>query len=556
MHGGTAILAPPELSVDFDPNSDQTGLYQKLHSSHRANACWVQVTPTVRALVFSIYAKTSASSNPQIFGYNDAIFADIFTICALFGSIPLILAGDFQSPPMHYPNAVNYHNSLTYSKDSTFSGHGDFCSSIDGILVNQVASCALQTIDVVQTSDAQHRPVRASFSWPTIWQHEYVHRKFAPLITDSLSKPGLDASHPSNVTAEALWSDHFAAQFDQSSNSDAQWEVLNQFCCDTLISSGAKWGIGPRKLKQFCPGQARTGSALSLKASWMQNALSRLDELFVRLQRPASSLADVHILQRTSQRLYRNLCTLKCPCIWDAKSFPSLVDVFHCRTWVLHQLQNWDFAKKQQRINSWRSRVKASAHSSKKYIYHHLKSKSLDEPVNLVKDSKGNILYQPTEALSEVNLQWDSIFASNVLHEDPMRVLHFVWPYIQHTANPVTLPALTAADLAMTIDSRNPLAAPGLDGWRTTELQLLPKKCLEQIASFFSQLENECGGSIPEVLLRAKQALLNKSGPASPLNKRLITVLSPLLLAYSGTRFRQLQCWQQNTLHPSLYGGI
>lgn len=108
----------------------------------------------------------------------------------------------------------------------------------------------------------------------------------------------------------------------------------------------------------------------------------------------------------------------------------------------------------------------------------------------------------------------------------------------------------------MTIGSRNPLAAPGMDGWRTTELQSLPKKCLEHIALFFSQLENECGGSIPDVLLRAKQALLNKPGPASPLNKRLITVLSPLLLAYSGTRFRQLQRWQQTTLHPSLFGGI
>ena len=75
---------------------------------------------------------------------------------------------------------------LTYSKDSTFSGHGDFCSSIDGILVNQVASCALQSIEVVQTSDSQHRPVRATFSWPTIWQHGYVHQKFAPLVTDSL----------------------------------------------------------------------------------------------------------------------------------------------------------------------------------------------------------------------------------------------------------------------------------------------------------------------------------------------------------------------------------
>ena len=583
MHGGTAILAPPELSFDFDPASDQTGLYSKLYSSHRANACWAQVTPTVRALIFSIYAKTSASSNPQIFGYNDALFADIFTICAQFGSIPIILAGDFQSPPLHYPsisNAVNFHNwfdplttlddlgesirPLTYSKDSTFSGHGDFCSSIDGILVNQVASCAMQSIQVVQTSDSQHRPVRATFSWPTIWQHGFIHQKFAPIVTESLDKPGLDPTHPSNEVADFLWNSRFARLYAHHTNPDQQWNTLNDFCSQTLLSSGAHWGHGPRKrralplfqYKQFCPGQAKSGSALSLRASWLQNALSRLDELFVRLQRPASSIADLHILQRTSKKVCRSLHGLKCPHVWRIPTEPSLLEVALCRKWVQVQLQNWDFCKKQQRINAWRSQIKHSATSTKKYIYHHLKTKSIDEPVNLVTDSSGNILYQPSEALHHVNQQWDTIFASNALHEDPLRVLHFVWPYIQHTATPIVLPELTAADLAMTIGARNPLASPGMDGWRTTELQLLPRKCLEQIAVFFNQLETDCGGSIPDVLLRAKQALLNKPGPASPLNKRLITALSPLLLAYSGTRFRQLQQWQQTTLHPSLFGGI
>lgn len=296
MHGGTAILAPPELSFDFDPSSDLTGLYAKLFASHRANACWVQVTSTVRILVFSIYAKTSASSNPQIFGYNDELFADIFSICAQFGSIPIILAGDFQSPPLHYPsisNAVNFHNwfdplttlddsgesfrPLTYSKDSTFSGHGDFCSSIDGILVNQVASCAMQSIEVVPSSDSQHRPVRAMFSWPTIWQHGFVHQKFAPLVTDSLDKPGLDPLHPTNINAESLWDSRFENSYHQCSSFDSKWNAINQFCCQTLLVSGASWGHGPNKrgelpsfqYKQFCPGQAKSGSALSLRASWL-----------------------------------------------------------------------------------------------------------------------------------------------------------------------------------------------------------------------------------------------------------------------------------------------
>ena len=61
---------------------------------------------------------------------------------------------------------------------------------------------------------------------------------------------------------------------------------------------------------------------------------------------------------------------------------------------------------------------------------------------------------------------------------------------------------------------------------------------------------------VPDVLVRAKQIILNKPGPSTPMNIKLITVLSPLLLAYSGTRFRQLQEWQSKRLPAQLCGGI
>ena len=112
MHGGTAILAAPELSFPFQAEQDLSGLYQKLFDSYRTNACWIQVTPSLKALVFSVYGKTAASAVSEVFDYNDSVFEDILTIAAQFGDIPVIVAGDFQCPPMHYPsisNAMNFH---------------------------------------------------------------------------------------------------------------------------------------------------------------------------------------------------------------------------------------------------------------------------------------------------------------------------------------------------------------------------------------------------------------------------------------------------------------
>ena len=288
----------------------------------------------------------------------------------------------------------------------------------------------------------------------------------------------------------------------------------------------------------------------------MQNTLARLVELATRLQRPVSSVADQHILSRTAIRTWRTLHALKSPFVWQDPQFPTLVDIHHNHNWVEFQLQSWDFRKRQDRTRSWKAKIQVSAAHNKKYIYHHLKNKVADEPSNLVLDANQNIVCQPNEALQLINSQWDDIFASNALHEDPVRILRVAWPYIQKDCTPWQPPPLTGAELAKTIASRKPEAAAGLDGWRTTDVQHLPLCCLDAIASFFASLEDAHGADIPSVLVCAKQAILNKVGPASPLNKRLITILSPLLLAYSGTRFRHLHAWQSEHMHSSLFGGI
>ena len=94
-------------------------------------------------------------------------------------------------------------------------------------------------------------------------------------------------------------------------------------------------------------------------------------------------------------------------------------------------------------------------------------------------------------------------------------------------------------------------AAPGLDGWRTDELRSFTAQELAPVAKFFAELETS-SEAIPDTLVCAKQMNLNKPGPATPLNKRLITVLPALLLAYTGTRFSQLQKWQAAVMPSSI----
>lgn len=127
--------------------------------------------------------------------------------------------------------------------------------------------------------------------------------------------------------------------------------------------------------------------------------------------------------------------------------------------------------------------MQESAKTTKKHIFHHLKNKCLDEPANLVLDKDGNIIYNPNAALMSIACDWDAIYSSNVLHSDPLDMLSVVWPYLDEPI-PFELPPLTGAEIALTIKQRNPMAAPGMDGWRTCDLQHLPVSCCEAIAIF------------------------------------------------------------------------
>ena len=52
MHGGTAVIACSELTRPCQPTEDVSGRYSDVFRSKRANACWSQVTPNTKVLIF------------------------------------------------------------------------------------------------------------------------------------------------------------------------------------------------------------------------------------------------------------------------------------------------------------------------------------------------------------------------------------------------------------------------------------------------------------------------------------------------------------------------
>ena len=579
--GGTAVLGPPALTQPFEPKDDVTGLFDKLHRSKRFAFAWIQVTPTRQALICSLYAITGASQDQTTHDENNALFQDLFVFLSQFGSIPMVVAGDFQANPLSYPaisEAFHCHNwndplnnvdgegqidrPFTYSRDSLFSGCGDACSSIDAVLLNQPAFYALKQCEVVPLVGKQHRPIRCTFTWSVLSQVGYTLYKFAPL---DVPLPQQNKESNQNcfdnrtvLSPTQRWERNWAQKFNDDQDPDSKWSTLNQFLIDQLLSQGAYWGSGPPRFvaKTICPVQYRDHCAATKTSAWLFKLQGRLSELFIRRSRIISTSQDQFIFDRTAIKVSRALKHSQYPHEWPHPRLVTLVHIQLASQWVRDQVTMHSKNVKNSRIKQWKQRIKDSASRGCSFVFQHLRNRLVDEPPNLVQNDEGNILYQPEEVLSHLNSKWDSVYSANTIHEHPLKMLEVVWPYIKDQAHNADLPPIDAQSLYKVIQRRKTNAAPGLDGWRTCELQSLPPQAFLPVAQFFQWAEDSFDSDLPKMLTCTKQIILHKPGPSEAMNKRLITILPALLLAYTGARYEQLQSWQQQTMPLNIVGGI
>ena len=477
--GGTLVAAPDTAIRGFQASHDQTGLFDKLHRARRVAIAWCQVSAHRYALIISVYAHTGASQDPKIHELNKSLFDDTLVFAAQFGRIPVIVAGDLQAPPSSYPvlaNALNFPSwadpisvtdeegeisrPLTFSNDGSFSGPGDSCTSIDAVLVNDIAFAALHHAEVLQQFGRQHRPIRLVFNWPSLEQVGYVHFKTASFDLAQCCKDF-------DVQRRPSWESSYQDKYDVAHSSDAKWKVVNEFLVDTLQVKGAVWCDGPKQRaappvfvkKKIAPKQLLSRCATTAKSSRLARLSGRLRELVTRLSRVSATCEDSCITRKLAFKAFWNLVELGAPVGWSVPCHPTLTDVFLAQRWADNALSLIDAEIRLQRIKLWKQRIQDSAHSNCSYIFQHLKNKQQDEPPNLVVDDGGNVIYQPEEALSYLNCAWDEVYSANVLAEHPLKMLDVVWPYIKHQCHPIELPPVTAVDIHRVLQKRKNVAA-------------------------------------------------------------------------------------------------
>ena len=95
-------------------------------------------------------------------------------------------------------------------------------------------------------------------------------------------------------------------------------------------------------------------------------------------------------------------------------------------------------------------------------------------------------------------------------------------------------------------------SACGVDGWRTSELALLPVELLDGFAALFNAIE--VTGAWPTALTSALVSMLPKSEDLSPTNLRPITVTSAVYRTWACRRLVDTVKWQERWALPTQHG--
>ena len=582
-HGGCACLANSSLTRQFSVSDDETGLWSTLLNTSRVAAIWHQVLPKVKVLCITFYGHSNIAEGDN-FRVNDKMIDMIFSLCSQFGDIPIIFSGDFQADPDMYQSIVNakgsgkWHDPLTslesdgsQSRPITFSRNGNFkCptdnySSIDAMLLNSTSLAALSSINVCYEGTKAHAPIEACFNWPVIFQEGPTLIKTAPLDMSTIVKlDGIVDTNTIEKIDDKIWTSKCKDRFDHVDDETA-WKYVNQLGIETLVEAGATFQDGLKtrgklpvfKKKTIFPGQDRSGAACTRESQKISKTYNLVAELRARFQRKPTNHDDFTNTFNVQIKVTKAIASFK-PLAWWNPNHHLHDDALHCVQRELQKiLVDVKLKEKRKRISAWK-RIMAQGTTSKnvsKFVFQWFRNKTKPSCPNLIKSQDGNIISDPQLALDEINHQWDSIFGANALHEDPHDVLKHIWPVIQKNRKPTSVPFLDGASLKKQAMKRRLDAAPGIDGWRTAEIRMLPIRVFDIAASFFRDVEVG-KRQLPEILCSVRQVILDKGGNDTPLQKRLISLLPIFMVTYTSLRYRQLANWQAEVMPENLFGGI
>lgn len=296
---------------------------------------------------------------------------------------------------------------------------------------------------------------------------------------------------------------------------------INQLGVETLTKAGARFQKGFKNrgrlpefgTKQIFAGQDKSGAAATRESLKLSKAFNLVSELRKRLQRPAVKHDDLLNTFNLQQRASKTIAAIKKLSWWNPEFHLHDDALYFVQTELHKMIVDVKPKEKRQRIASWKAAMEQGTTSKNvsQFVFQWIKNKTKINGPNLIKSADGNIISDPQKAFDEINVQWDSIFGVNALHQDPHDIFKVTWPIVEKIRLPTSVPELNGEMLRNQALKRNIDAAPRIDGWRTSEIKMLPLQAFDSVAKFFKDVE-ENRRQLPKILCSVRQVILDKGG--------------------------------------------
>lgn len=572
--GGVCIATNHGASRPFEIKEDASGLFLNLNASTRVHCVWTSVDVGKTMLLISFYGFSGAHQDPAKHVACDNLLKQVFEFVSQFGAIPVALCGDFQTIPHSYSSirdllaSGRYHDPFlttegeldrpyTFCKNCKWHDPASSKTSIDGILVNDVAFGYIKTVSINHECGLQHAFCEIQFDFPSTKRMGF---KWVPHAKLDISK--LQPEPKRNQIASNLWEKKFYQKSVEAQDGETLAEVANDFCLQILLESGAKWNQGTRQrgtIPEFHFGNCdiQKGDANDANArclNHLDKSLRRINDLMKKISIRPSSAHAVAIAEVCWRRIVN---ALKFNDFGEIPAEPTVDFLVEAWDFLASKRHSKALQIRRARIQTWKKKMQASAASTCKDLYHYLRMRHKAPAFAPVCKADGSPIYQPQQALAFAKEQWDGVFGVHAEGIPTQPFMNVIGPLLEASSESCNFPTLEAHDFYQAIQSRKKDAAAGIDGWRTDELQSLPSVAFLPWIWLWTKIENQ-EFQIPKIFRCARVVMLPKPDAKNhqPLSKRLITLLSPLYLAYTKVRFQQSISWQLKIFPKNLCGGV
>lgn len=236
----------------------------------------------------------------------------------------------------------------------------DYKSSIDGFLLNNVATSFLQEARVERIVGLQHAMVIPQFDWPSL---KKFGAKWHPHAALDLSN--LQSMDDRSKIAGVLWQDSFCELCRHADNPDELAHHANQYALQILPKSGAKWkhGIRERGTKpaiRLCnvdsSFHSTDGPAKALNL--LDKTLRRINDLSFKIAQCDPTVNCKRIIEACCHRISKVCSSLNFPFLVLPPTQESLNDLWQRIS------DHRDILAKQirkDRIYQWKKRMQGSA---------------------------------------------------------------------------------------------------------------------------------------------------------------------------------------------------